>query len=97
MDKDVVNNGVVNMHDVTVRIPFHTTPEDMAMLVWAGVLNQMRSRDIIGEPAVLFRKDGTGPIIMFHEGVVDPYDGVLPHGLIENKDKEDNEDIQADN
>lgn len=83
MDRDIENPGLIDMHDVTVRIPFHTTPEDMAMLVWNGVRMMMEQRDLTGEPAVLFRKEGTGPIIMFHEGVHDPYTGILPHGLKE--------------
>lgn len=84
MENDNQNQDIIDMHDVTVRIPFHTTPEDMAMLVWHGVHMMMEKRGLSGEPAVLFRKNGTGPIIMFHEGVVDPYSGVLPHNLKEN-------------
>lgn len=84
MDEDIEPTNVIGMHDVTVRIPFHTTPEDTAMLVWHGVHMMMERRDISGEPAVLFRKDGNGPIIMFHEGVHDPYNGILPHNLKEN-------------
>jgi hypothetical protein len=51
--------------------------------VSGAVEKAMADKGWSGGCAVLFRKDDTGPIVMFHEGLVDPYDGVLPHGLVD--------------
>lgn len=71
----------IDVHDVTVRVPCFTTAEEVAMLVWAGVLAEMERRNVHGEPAVMYRKDGDGQLVMFHHELQDPYDGVNPHGL----------------
>ena len=71
-------------YDVTVRVPvgFESAAE-MAGWVQAAISEAMWQKNWTGEAAVLFRKDDNGPIIMFHQGIVDPYDGVLPHGLVD--------------
>lgn len=76
--------------DVTIRIPvgFDST-EERAGWFQAAVTEAMRRQGWIGEAAVLYRKGGDGPIVMFHEGIVDPYDGTLPHNLCECDDARD--------
>lgn len=71
--------------DVTVRIPVgFDNAAEAAGFIQASVTEAMHGNNWIGEAVVMWRKDGDGPIIMFYNGVVDPYDGVLPHGLSES-------------
>lgn len=75
---------MADIYDVTVRVPvgFESAAE-MAGWVQVAVTEAMWRKNWTGEAVVLFRKED-GPIVMFHNGLVDPYDGVLPHGLSES-------------
>ena len=78
-------DDVVAVHDVTVRMPVGMTAAETAGFVHAAITRAMEAQEWIGEPAVLFRRNGEGtPIIMFSEGIHDPYIGELPHGLTEH-------------
>ena len=72
-----------DVHDVTVRIPVHMTAAGAAGFIHAAVARAMEAADYVGEPAVLFRKDGNGPIVMFFQGLEDPYEGPMPHALVD--------------
>ena len=74
--------SMADLYDVTVRIPvaFESAAE-MAGWVNGAIEEAMAKQDWSGGCAVLYRREPNGPIVMFHQGLIDPYDGALPHGL----------------
>lgn len=72
------------IQDVTVRLPVHfESIAQMAGFISGALSVAMDLRGWVGEPFILFRHEGK--IVGFHQGLVDPYTGVLPHGLQERE------------
>lgn len=73
-----------DLHDVTVRLPVQfESAAAMAGFVNSVMDEAMARKGWSGGCAVLFRKNDDDAIVMFHEGLHEPYEGKLPHGLVE--------------
>ena len=79
----------LDVNDVTVRMPVGMLAAGAAGFVQGAVAGAMQRSGLIGEPVVLFRlHGGDSPIVMFDQGLVDPYTGKLPHDLAEETAEE---------
>lgn len=78
----------IRLGDVTVRVPAKLdTIEETAGWIYGVIARAMEERGWVGEPAVLYRSTTKGKIVMFHQGLMDPYTGILPHDLVEPEDE----------
>lgn len=75
---------MASAHDVTVRVRLgFDSPAEAAGFIHGAVSSAMERAGYVGELAVLFQKDDdpNGRIVLFNRGLIDPYDGILPHRL----------------
>lgn len=78
--EDVAQGDGPGLFDVTVRVPVgFATPEEMAGWLSVVVSSSMAQRRWVGAPMLIWRTTD-GHFAAFHDGMIDPYDGVPPHG-----------------